>query len=518
MKRLVTCIPFLLASLVHCGGAAQTQASDGAKDAGDDSSTPPTHDDPDGGFDEVDGAPGTAPASDGGCSAADPPDPEGLDTNCDGVDGVIGRDVYVNVDQGQDTNPGSPTFPMATIAAALATAATTNGSVLVSNSSGTYPVTTLSAAGNWAVYGGYPSGFVGAPNPQVTVLTAPATGLLLQGAGNVTLAHLTVQGDVPSSSAQPTAHAVRSSVAHLSLLDVILQAGDGLSLDAADGGGAGGSGVDSVGPLVCLGVTQPAYTSGACCGENGPGGTIPGNYSEAERAAPGAAGTPGTDGADATGTLSVVNGVVVGNVGQAGESNGTPGFGGATGGSGTDGETFAGGSGGSGGCPGFGGTGGASGGSSIALLVLQGSAAIQASSLETGIGGNGAAGGIGGAGGLGGWGGPPEAPGGVPLAEDVDCECGNVNNPPGNSACVIGVDPMSHGCSAFGGIGGPGGAGGHGGGGAGGWSIGAATVSGATATIDSATTTTLGSPGNGGTGNGGGQAPAGRRVATWHLD
>jgi hypothetical protein len=405
---------------------------------------------------------------------------------------------------------------MATIAAALAAAATTNGSVLVSSSSGTYPVMTLSVSGTGAVYGGYPSPFVGTPNRQGTVLTAPDTGLLLQGTGSVTLAHLTVQGGTPSSPTQPAAHALRSDVTALTLLDVELQASDGLSLLTADAGATGGNGVDSIGPLVCLGVAQPAYTSGACCGENGPEGTAPGNFTTDTRAAQGAAGNPGSDGTDATGTLSLVNNAVLGDTGHAGSGDGTAGFGGATGGAGSDGSSFVGGNGGSGGCPGLGGAGGASGGSSIALLVLQGTVTIQASALQTGFGGTGAAGGAGGAGGLGGWGGPPLAPGGVPFTGAAGCECGNLNNV--DNSCALGVDPLGHDCAAFGGIGGQGGTGGHGGGGAGGWSIGVVTVGGSTATIDSASTTTLGSPGSGGLGNGGGHAPEGRRVATWHLD
>jgi hypothetical protein len=512
VKRALVLVPFVVGALANCGGAGQVENSDALGDAGTDAATTVQASDPDAGFEEVESGAGVVSHSDGGCvGAADPPDSQGLDTNCDGVDGVVGRDIYVNVDLGQDTNPGTPTFPMATVSAALAIAAKAHGSVLISESSGTYPVDTLAVPGTWGIYGGYPSAFVGAPNRQVTTLTAPPTGLLLQTADGATLAHLTIQGAMPRVASEPTAHALRTSVATLSLLDVALQAGDGLVLQAAGGGAVGEKGVYSLGPLVCRGVTQPSYTNGSCCGEATLAGISPGNYAASVRAAPGAPGAPGSDGADATGTLANLNGVILGDTAQPGNADGLPGYGSAVGGGGRtdDGTAFNGGNGGSGGCPGYGGSGGQSGGSSIALVVLAGKVTVQGSTLQTGFGADGAAGGVGGAGGSGGYGESPTYLGGATP---------NAQLFPNYECALAAIDQMGHQCAAFGGIGGTGGAGGHGGGGGGGWSVGTLTVGSATVTFDAASGTTLGPAGNGGLGNNGGHAPNGRRVATWHLD
>lgn len=520
MKRVFAILPIAALAATHCGGSAgavagATITNDAGAVAATDASPPPATYDSDAGWTMADDA--ALGSSSDGCAAgdsgsADPPDPAGLDTNCDGADGVVGLDVYVSSDVGADTNPGTPSAPLRRISVGLELAATRGGSVLVR--SGTYPVDSFTTKGTWAVYGGYPSGFVGQPNRQTTTLTAPDTGLLLAGAASATLAHVTVEGDMPSDPTQPSAHALRTSVSTLLLLDVLLQSGDGLPMLAAKPGATGQGGVDDIGPLKCNNVQQPSYTSGSCCGEPSVEGRQPGSVAWGIRAQ-GSPGNPGADGNDAAGMVSVASGVLVGDVGKAGSANGTPGYGAATGGgspsspwtapNGVSPGPFSGGNGGSGGCPGAGGSGGATGGSAVALLVLQGAVTIQASALQGGLGGNGGDGGQGGDGGPGGQGSAPYFAGPSAIASWP-------------SPCTPDTDPLGVNCAEYGGIGGAGGVGGHGGGGAGGSTFGVITVGSATCSLDSSTTTTLGQPGSGGVGNGGGRAPNGRRAAMFHLN
>ena len=53
------------------------------------------------------------------CTFDDPPDDEGFDSNCDGAEGVIERSVYV-AQSGDDIFGGSPSYPVKTLARALA--------------------------------------------------------------------------------------------------------------------------------------------------------------------------------------------------------------------------------------------------------------------------------------------------------------------------------------------------------------------------------------------------------------
>ncbi len=530
MKRYLLLLPLTLLATARCGASSGAAATKGpaaddaglALDAGGDLASQ----EPDGATTWTAAEDAGAATSGDGCNgevvgdsgSVDPPDPEGLDTNCDGADGIVGHDVYVSADVGADTNPGTPSAPLRTIAAGLTLAATTGGSVLVLH--GTYPGTTFANAGVWAVYGGYPSGFVGQPNRQTTTLTAPDTGLLISEAGSATLAHLTVLGDMPSSLTQPSAHALRTSATKLSLVDVLLQAGDGLPMNPADAGAPGASGVSDEGPLYCNGVAQPGYTSGVCCGESSIDGKPPGSIAWSLRAQ-GTPGNAGTDGNDAKGAVSVSNGLLVGDTGQQGLANGTPGYGAATGGANTSATwvsptgitpgSFSGGNGGSGGCPGSGGYGGSTGGASVALVVLAGAVTIQGSTLQAGLGGDGGDGGEGGSGGAGGQGTVPYFAGTLPSYFQNQPTCSTA---PG----AFNTDPLGVGCAEYGGIGGTGGAGGHGGGGAGGSTFGVVTVGSGTASMDSATTITLGEPGSGGVGNGGGRAPNGQRAATFHVN
>ncbi len=506
-----------LLALLHCGssasGSTPSQGNAPRGSLGDDAGASNAVDAGDPTADGQAGPVQPAPSSggdtaDAGCKAgaSDPPDDMGADTNCDGADGVAGKDVYLDPVNGQDTNDGTPKTPLHSLAAALTMATGRGGNVLVA--AGSLPDATLSVPGAWAVYGGYGPGFIGPPTRSLTTFAPPSTGLLIEQASSVHLAHMTVKSQTPQAGAAPTgggdagtpwslsAHALRSSVAKLELDDMVLIAPQGADGSAGVGGTAG---LDGNGTNRC---SLPTWSFGATTGLSSDGVTPPGNVANKSAAPPATNGYDGTDGTDAAGTLSLALGVVSGAAPGNGRSDGTPGYGGASGGSGTwQSISFSGGVGGSGGCPGSGGTGGTSAGSSIALVVLFGSASVTRSTLQAGLGGQGGDGGAAGPGGAG-------QPGGTPLAS---WHTMFANAPPPtcdpNHAAN---DPMGFGCAAYGGPGGAGGAGGHGGGGAGGWSIGTLTASAASVSLDSATTVTTAKAGLGGLGSQGSRAPAGQ--------
>jgi hypothetical protein len=464
----------------HCGGSADSPA-------------------PGAGGDSPGNTPDAGPrGGDGGqcvSTGRDDPDDQGLDTNCDGADGVVGVDVYVSFSAGQDTNDGTPQTPMRTLAAAIKLASGRNGHVLVA--AGEAPADKLDQAGTWSVYGGYEPSFVGAPKRTLTILDAPATGLLLDHAATARLAHLTVKGAAPDAN-QTTAHALRTRVQTLALDDVEIVAADGYAGAAGKHGAAGEDG----GSGLCSGVLQPFYAAGVL-GTSPDGVTTPGyvssNVLQSQAAAQAQPGSPGTDGADASNALHIVSDLVAGETGQTGLADGRFGFGGAGGGNGyVNGTYYSWGEGGSGGCPGKGSDGGESGGSAVAVLVLSGHVDITRSHLQTGFAGTGGDGGAAGPGGKGAWGHPPTSP-----SNNLAPKCTKPSD-----------DTTGANCATYGGQGGDGGSGGRGGGGAGGSSVGVATASGSDATLDAATIVDLGRPGYGGAGNGGGRAPNGETHIT----
>jgi hypothetical protein len=516
MKRDI--LFFGLSCLVGCGGAGspdaptQADADTGiAAEAGSDA----------GGSDAKLDASSESSLTDGCVAAAkDDPDDMAADSNCDGADGVVGVDVYVNAATGGDTNIGTPTKPMGTIERALALAATRGGKVLLAG--GPFEVATLDQPGTWTLYGGYDATFTKPPRRELTILRAPATGLLVDLATDAGLVHVTVQGAAASDAAFPSAYGVRNKALKLRLDDVALQASDALAGAAGTTGAAGtngllgvvGANVQGTPPsLDCVGTDAPVTLRGTSAGSAGGGGALPGDVTlvPPRIASPGGAGRPGTDGGDAAKLPSITAGFLRLAPGGVGKANGTGGYAGAGGGSATFVASYPnvlyvyGGGGGSGGCPGLGGGGGASGGSSVALLVLSGEVEISRSSLTTGSAGSGGDGGPGGPGGLGGGGGQAAAErGSTPVVLPPQC-------------LTSSDDPLKLNCAEYGAAGGPGGPGGRGGGGAGGWSIGVATGGSSTANVDAATTTTLGRAGDGGAGNGGGYAPAGENHATYKL-
>lgn len=502
--------------LAACGGGAAGNGGGGQGTAADDSGLPTENGDggsasgEGGSAAQGDGGGGvvTGGADGGGCGAkgdsgaGDPPDDMGVDSNCDGADGVVGRDVYVDANTGLDSNDGSPKMPLATITAALRLASSRQGSVLVDG--GTFTDASLSAPGNWAIYGGYAPSFVGAPQRALTILTPTATGLLAEQGSTVKLAHLTIQPQPPQQAGMAASvYGVRSSVTTLDLDDVAIQTP--LAAGGTDGspGAEGSAGSQGT---TCGSAPKPSYSVGALPGIASPDGTTSaGHFSPTTSLALQATGGfAGTDGSDAPGTLVIKAGFISPGVGTSGGSDGTPGYGGAGGASGTctpTGETAVlvyGGHGGRGGCPAEGGSGAVSGGSSVGVLVLAGSVNITRSSVTAGLGGDGGNGGDGGAGGLGG-------NGGVPTSS---------SGPAFPTSCHDASNPL---CAAYGGQGGNGGAGGRGGGGAGGWSVGVLTASGAHATVDGSTTVTTAKGGLGGVGNGGTRAAQGQAHGEYSM-
>jgi hypothetical protein len=506
----------LLVLLAHCasGGGAKATApapavgDDGGAVGGDDAGNTDT---------DAGATPTGSTQGDGGgacvaeAGAGDPPDDMGVDTNCDGADGIVGKDVYVDPTNGEDSNDGKPMTPMLSLTAALKLATSRGGSVLVA--AGTPTDATLAAPGTWAIYGGYGPAFIGPVTRSLTTLTPPSTGLFVDQAASAHLAHMTVQALMPPATGTMatgldggagvlslSAHALRSNVAHLELDDMVLQAPQG-----ADGtaGTAGAAGKQGNGSNLC---SLPASAYGASAGVSPDGITQPGNVASKKAAAPATAGYDGTDGNDAAATLSLAAGVLVPLLGTVGRSDATPGYGGASGGNGTwNSAAFLGGMGGSGGCPGTGGVAGTSAGSSVALLVLSGTTVVTRSSLLAGLGGTGGDGGAGGAGGAGQMGLPPGASWEQPrpsVPATCDPQMGDV---------------MQMGCAAYGGPGGNGGAGGHGGAGAGGWSVGVLTASGATVSLDAATTVTITKAGVGGMGSQGSRGASGEAHAKYGM-
>jgi len=473
------------------GGSAPATHTDPAADAG---SNPP-----DG------GAEGQAPTECGSAGASDAPDPEGKDENCDGADGVVGVDVYVDPSAGSDTNPGNPAAPLRSLKAAISLAGSRGGRVLLGK--GQIDIDVLEAADSYEIHGGYSPTFVGQRKRESSVLapTKPL-GLALSGANEVTLVSLSIIGRNADDKVT-TAHALRTSVSHLKLVDVEVRAGNaapGVVLGApATGGDPGANATGSAGTqLSCKGAAQPSYSFGAAVGKVNALGALPGNCTTKTPATSGAPGQVGTHGAHATKEPVLEDGLVRWTAGSAAPDDAGPGLGGAGGANCVILGNYGGGAG-SGGCPGGAGAGATSGGGSVAVLVLAGKLTLAGSLLRTGFGGNGGNGAPGGEGGIGGRGARPG------CGVGVDCNKIPVE-------CTPATDPYKLNCAGWGGAGGPGGKGGHGGAGAGGWTIGVVTVGAASAKHDADTSFELGAPGNGGDGATT-RAPDGEQHETWAL-
>jgi hypothetical protein len=452
-----------------------------------------------------DGGAAEAAVDCGASDSGDSPDADGMDENCDGADGVVGVDVYVDPSAGSDTNPGSPAAPLRSLKAAILLASSRAGRVLLAK--GKLEIDGLDVAGSYEVHGGYSPTFAG-PRKRESSVLAPTKpeGLVLSGATEVTLASLSIVGPNGDDTV-PTAHALRTSVDHLRLVDVKVQAGDASPGASVGEAGAGGEpGVSATGSAgssaTCKGQVPPSYSKGASVGKPNAAGALPGNCAAKTPAASGAAGQAGTHGAHASSAPVLDGGLVRWAPGSAAVDNAGPGLGGAGGASCALLGPYGGGAG-SGGCPGGPGAGATSGGGSVAVVVLAGKLTLSGSLLRTGFGGNGGSGAPGGEGGLGGRGFRAD------CSASVDC----AKIP---AECTPATDPYQLGCAGWGGAGGPGGKGGHGGAGAGGWTIGVVTVGAAAIDHDGGSSFELGAPGNGGDGAST-RAPDGEKRKTWAL-
>lgn len=493
-SRLLITSLFALLPVVGCGADSGRSTPASSTNEGDAGAHPP------------DGGASTETGGECGSNdAEDAPDADGKDENCDGADGVVGVDAYVDPSAGSDTNPGDPTAPLRSLKAAVLLAGSRGGRVLLGK--GQLAIDVLDAAGSYEVHGGYAPSFVG-PRKRESSVLAPTKplGLALSGATEVTLVSLSIIGPAAGDKVM-TAHALRTSVDHLRLVDVEVRAGNatpGAALGApAANGEPGVNATGSVGsPLTCKGLAQASFSKGAAVGKMNAAGLPPGNCATKTPAAAGAAGQAGTHGAHAKKAPVLEDGLVGWTHGGAAPDNAGPGLGGA---GGADCSTLGnyGGGAGSGGCPGSPGAGAASGGGSIAVVVLAGKLTLSSSFLRTGFGGNGGNGAPGGEGGVGGRGYRPGCGTGVDCAK-IPAECTSA------------TDPYKLNCAGWGGVGGKGGKGGHGGAGAGGWTIGVVTVGAASVDLDAGTTFELGAPGNGGDGATT-RAPDGEKHETWAL-
>lgn len=439
----------------------------------------------------------------------DPPDDDGLDTNCDGADGVVGRDLYVDPKNGDDTNTGTAKLPFKTLAKALELS---DGTVSILVSAGALSPEPIAEPVGLRIYGGYEKGFLGAPERSRTVFHADAGGLHITSDGSVALHHLTVEGSSAVSADQPSSHGLVFEVAEALLDDVTVRAGDALSGTPGKQGSSGSAGQTSQAgdTVTCGNKAQPAYAVGAAANAANLAGQPPGSIPSKTPAPTGEAGVPGTDGQNADGVPALEKDYLSFAHGTSGSNDGTVG----TGGPGGDGylDTFTingqqysitGGRGGNGGCPGNGGFYGVSAGGAAAVVVLNGSLTVSRSRLATGFAGTGGDGGKGGSGGKGGPGGTPNiTKNGSPFSTPATCSAS--------------TDPLQVNCAAYGGAGGEGGRGGTGGGGAGGWTIGVLTKGVATVVVDTATEFDLGKPGTGGMG-GVARAPDGQKAPQHHI-
>jgi len=516
MKTVVLASPlFLILAACAAGGhtSGQTQPDNTSQpDAGGDDAS---EGGPGSGDDGGSGPVGTRGDAGGdACGTTDAPDDQGVDSNCDGADGIVGKDVYVDPSTGEDTNEGTPMAPLRTLTAALKLATGRGGSVLVD--AGTLQDSDLSATGTWAIYGGYATTFVGAPQRALTILSPTSSGVLVEKASSARLAHLTVQTQPPATTDPSTAYGVRSSASTLALDDCDIEAPPAGSGTSGAAGTAGAPGAGYGNEQRCNGALAPNWANGAGAANGiatSPDGvTQPGRWPSTP-AKQATSGLPGIDGVDASGKLTLSNGLVSSDSGTAGASSGTAGYGGAgSSGNGTNATDcqyeqmwIFGGGGGNGGCPGGGAQPASSGGSSIALLVISGHVDVTRSNLQSSLGGTGGDGGAGGAGGAGALGAAPSKLSGTGTLS-VPSTCPSASQ-----------DVMQLECTAYGGQGGNGGAGGRGGGGAGGWSVGVLMASTASSSIDSATTVTVSKGGAGGAGSQGLRAPSGQSHSQYTL-
>ena len=487
-------------------------------------------------------------------SATDLPDLLFGDANCDGIDGEVNNGIFVSPN-GLDTNAGTMSAPVLTLAAAM-TKVTTTGKRDVYLAQGSYigPLRLLGTS-NINIAGAYnPITWRRAFINQV-VIGGGNPALEVDGATNVLVQAMRLNGaDGDAIKASSYGATIKeSSGVKLESLDVY--AGNGFSPPAASAGtggtpgsagGAGGIGCAedprTSSPYIfcgfilnsCNAVRPPGGGGGAsACGfPGGPAGqasfynasgpTPPGSPGSAAPAGDGVAGQGGPFGVTPTAGSQYFGGA--GSTGAAG-ANGA----GATAGTfGMAGFVPASGASGLPGTPGRGGGGGGGGAGGLSA-VIPGYTGFYCYAAGSGGGG-------GGGGGCGGSGGPGGAGGGASIGlflynatvsgQNVVVRGGNGGA--GGAAGIGGAlgsggpgggsnyDPDQGGATigGSGGRGGDGGRGGHGGGGAGGASYALAKNAGSMWTPISGTSLLPGTAGPGGTSPGSAGAPGSSGVQT----
>lgn len=212
---------------------------------------------------------------------------EALDVNCDGADGNVRRSVYVAPD-GDDDRPGSPNYPMQTLAAAVARAAETLESDRprphVYVAAGTYGEV-LRVPEGVQVHGGYRRDFLALdPDAYQSVVYAgiddPSPGgavLVIEDAQDVEtiVEGLMLHGaSAPDESGAAYGAILASSSEVVLLRDLVIYSGHGAS------GHHGTDGVAGTGPTADAGdgeIPRPAIEdSSHMCIESEPRNTVTG--------------------------------------------------------------------------------------------------------------------------------------------------------------------------------------------------------------------------------------------------
>ncbi len=469
--------------------APDTQTSADQNDASLDRAAPPDHDatveidgsSPDGS--PLDGSPGdashAADAQDGAPVSCNPAgDPK---TSSCAIADAYG--IFVAGSLGSDSNAGTMTSPLATLAKAKSVAFAAKKRVFACATSFNEVLTLDATTDGVSLFGGLDCAtwnYTGAL-PTVTGGGSPAsTPLVITGlVTGATIEDFAFLGSATTSTARTSIAGLILSSANVALRRVTLTAsagadspGGGAVPAAGANGQSGGTGVGShtPGTTVCPdgtseggfgGIPTNPGTAGTPALGGGAGGAVGGGANAGD----GANGSPGAGGTGAASAGSLTSTGWASAPGATGR-NGSLAQGGGGGGGAQTGDGNPGGGGGSGGCGGTGGAGGGTGGSSVGLAAFSSIVTLDTCTVTVGNGGAGAAGVA--AGSAGGTGGARGQEGGGSLA----------------------------------GNGGIGGGGGGGGGGAGGDSI--AIAYHATQPVTLASTLSCSSPGVGAAGAAGG--------------